>query len=54
MNIFEKHFSMLKKNEEIFEKFKERECIGIKISENAKKDFFKTGKELLTIEKEKP
>lgn len=53
MNIFEKHFSMLKKNEEIFEKFKARECIGIKISENAKKDFFKTGKELLTIEKEK-
>lgn len=51
MNIFEEHFSMLKKNQEIFEQYKRTVNIGIRISDERQKDFLKTGKELLTIEK---
>lgn len=51
MNIFEKHFDMLKRNQEIFEQYKMIEDIGIRISNERKKDFLRTGKELLTIEK---
>ena len=49
MNIFDLHFEMLRKNQEIFEKFKLRENIAIEISENIKKDFIKNGKELLSV-----
>ncbi len=49
MNIFERHFTMLKKNEEVFEQFKMAEGIGIEISNKRRKDYLKIGKELLTI-----
>lgn len=51
MNIFERHFAMLKRNETIFEQFKMTEGIGIEISDKRQKDYLKIGKELLTIEK---
>lgn len=51
MNLFEKHFEMLKRNQEIFEQYKMVENTGIIISDERQKDFLKTGKELLTIKK---
>lgn len=51
MDKFEKHFTMLKKNQEIFEQYKMTESIGIKISDIRQKDYLKVGRELLSIEK---
>lgn len=51
IDLFEKHFSMLDKNQKIFEKYKTINSIGIEISEKRKKEYVKIGKELLPIEK---
>lgn len=51
MNIFDKHFAMIERNLDIFEKNKMKENIGIRLSDDMKKDLLKTGKELLTKEK---
>lgn len=51
MDIFEQHFTMLKKNKEVFEKYKVKENTGIKITDQEKKDYQKMGKDLMTIEK---
>ena len=53
MNIFEKHFNMLRKNQEIFEQYKMIESAGIRVSDIRKPDYLKFGRELLAIEKSK-
>lgn len=50
MDVFEKHFMMLKKNEEIFKKYSIKKENGIKFSADKAKDFYKSGKNLLSIE----
>jgi len=51
MNIFDRHFEMLKRNQDIFEQYKLNENVGIKIPENHHKDYCKTGIELLSVER---
>lgn len=51
MDKVEKHFTMLKKNQEIFEQYKKTESQGITISDIREKDYLKVGRELLSLEK---
>lgn len=53
MNVFERHFAMLKRGQDVFEQYKRAENIGIRISDKKKKDYVKIGGELLTKEKGK-
>ena len=50
MDVFEKHFEMLRKNEEIFKKYSVKTENGLRFSNNKEKDFYKNGKNLLSIE----
>lgn len=50
MDIFEKHFEMLKNNEEIFRKYSIKDDKGLILSDEKKKDFYIKGRDLLSDE----
>lgn len=50
MDIFEKHFEMLRKSEEAFKKYSTRTENGLKIPDDREKDFCIEGRNLLSVD----